>query len=245
MQKLYDLLLDGMPDDVFVRDVEEQGVWTLASTENGGLGIAMTTAGETRPRSLPRGFRALSLRRAAESVLSWNLREASAGMAVINAFYNSPERLQALNALRPQKEPCAAGLNLCGAVVGVVGHLRLPKDMLLRAREVCILERAPREGDYPDSACEYILPRCSVVLISGSAFINKTMPRLLELSRGADVVILGPSTPMAPQLLELGVRRLTGLVLTDEEGIRRHARGAGGGGSPYRFGLPYTLDRPC
>ena len=58
-------------------------------------------------------------------------------------------------------------------------------------------------GDYPDSACEYVLPTCDYVFISGSAFVNKTMPRLLELSRDAT------STPAAPLLLEYGVDHLT------------------------------------
>ena len=60
------------------------------------------------------------------------------------------------------------------------------------------------EGDYPDSACEYLLPDMDYVFISGSAFVNKTMPRLLTLASNAHTVVLGPSTPASPALLHAG-----------------------------------------
>ena len=78
-----------------------------------------------------------------------------------------------------------------------------------------MLERSLNEGDYPDSAAEYILPECDYVFITGSAFVNKTAPRLLELSRESFNVVLGPSTPLAPVLLEdYGVSQVTGMVPT-------------------------------
>ena len=45
-------------------------------------------------------------------------------------------------------------------------------------------------------------------IITGSAFINKTLPRLLQLSRHA--VILGPSTPMSRSILDYGAKELSG-----------------------------------
>ena len=63
-------------------------------------------------------------------------------------------------------------------------------------------------GDYPDSACEYLLPEMDFTIITGSAFINKTLPRLLQLSRHA--VILWPSTPMSRSILDYGAKELSG-----------------------------------
>ena len=41
------------------------------------------------------------------------------------------------------------------------------------AAELNILERNLFEGDYPDSACEYLLPDMDYVFISGSASSTK------------------------------------------------------------------------
>ena len=67
----------------------------------------------------------------------------------------------------------------------------------------------------PDTAAEYVLPTCDYVFITGSAFVNKTMPRLLELSRGALTIIVGPSAPAATLLAEYGMNSLTTFSTTD------------------------------
>ena len=64
-------------------------------------------------------------------------------------------------------------------------------------------ERRPLGGDLPDQAGEYLLGRQDCVCITGSAVANKTLPRLLELSRSAYVVLVGPSVPLAPLWFEL------------------------------------------
>ena len=78
--------------------------------------------------------------------------------------------------------------------------------------------RAP--GDYPDTACEYLLPEADYVFVSSSSFVNKSAPRLLDLAvgGGAHTVLVGPSTPMHPLLLDLGVDTVTGYVPDPEVG---------------------------
>ena len=87
--------------------------------------------------------------------------------------------------------------------------------LLAPVKRYYILEREPKSGDYPDSACEYLLPECDLVVITGSAAINKTLPRLLELSRNAEVVLTGPTVSCCPALRELGIHRLSGRVITE------------------------------
>ena len=241
MWEIYDALLDGLPEGPRVTLTEQGMIWTLAKTDTGGTGIAMTTRGESVAAMYPGGLRGLPLRQAAEAVKSWHYYEASAGMAVINAWYNSTARLEALHAEEPRKDAVADGIDVRGREVGVVGHLSLPTDMLAGAEKVYVLERDPRPGDYPDPACEYLLPRCSLVIMSGSTFINKTLPRLLRLAAHAEVVVIGPTVPMAPALLAYGIRRLSGLVLTDTDGIRAHVN-TPGKGNPYRFGKTFLLE---
>ena len=209
----YEILLQEQPDkDLRVDRIVHGVAWTAAVLQNGQVGVAMHTLGETRPRMLPT-LEGLSAGEAARAALSWNFEEAGEAMAVLNACFNTEARLE------------AQGVDLSGKKVGLVGHLvhhgGLTEQMLSAAREVVILEREPRPGDYPDSACEYLLPDCDVVLITGSASVNKTMPRLLELAKNARIVLTGPTVPLCPRLLELGIQRLNGSVVLDGEGLLR------------------------
>ena len=85
------------------------------------------------------------------------------------------------------------------------------------------LEQHPQPGELPDSACEYVLPEQDIVFVTGSAFVNKTMPRLLTLCQNAETILLGPTVPLAPQLFDFGVDCLAGFVVTEPEACRRLA----------------------
>lgn len=241
MWKLYDALIDGIGDGPGPEKILTGERWTLA-LRGKDTGMAMTTPLESRS-SLPGPLTGLSLKQAAQQIKSWNFTRASEAMAVINAYYNSEERRSSLHAAQYSDDFCARDLNLGGKTVALIGHLRVPEKDLAPAREVYILERCPRQGDYPDSACEYLLPRCDVVFITGSALINKTMPRLLQLCRGAVSVLIGPTVPLAPALLEAGAHILSGLVVSHrEEMIAFTLDPAISKGSPYRYGKRFWLE---
>ena len=194
--------------------------WTAAVLENGQTGVAMHTAGESRPRMFETLI-GLSAGEAARAALSWNYEEASEGMAVLNACYNTAARIDALGARYTGS--ALEGIELSGRTVCFVGHLvkhsGITEELLSPVKEYFILEREPKPGDYPDAACEYLLPRCDLAVITGSAWVNKTMPRLLELARGAEIVLTGPTVPLCPALLELGIRRLNGCAITAPEAM--------------------------
>ncbi len=217
----YDILLREQPDkDLRVERIVRGVSWTAALLHNGQVGIAMHTPGETRPRMFPT-LEGLDAGEAARAALSWNFEEAGEGMAVLNACFNTEERLEALGCRYTASS--LEGVDLTAKKVCLVGHLvhhgGLTEQMLSAAKEVVILEREPKPGDYPDCACEYLLPGCDVALITGSAAVNKTMPRLLELAKGARIVLTGPTVPLCPRLLDLGIQRLNGSVVLDGEGL--------------------------
>ena len=56
---------------------------------------------------------------------------------------------------------------------------------------------------------------------TGSASMNKTMPRLLELAENAEVILTGPSVPMCPELFSLGISRLYGVIIEDVDAMCR------------------------
>lgn len=53
------------------------------------------------------------------------------------------------------------------------------------------------------TVCEYI-PEQAYVFMTGVTLINKTMPRLLQLSCGAKVILIGPQRPPLPPILSTG-----------------------------------------
>ena len=239
--ELYDLLIDGIDTDAVVANTLMGDCWTAVETEN-RFGMAMTTPVDTAPRMLDRDYCGIPLKELAAAAKSWNLTEAGFGMAAINAFYNTPTQLERLGAYEPFEKYCIDGLDLHGKHIGVVGHLNMPESVYQQAASVRILERSPRPGDYPDSACDFLLPQCDVVIMTASTLVNKTLPHLLDLCKNSYTILAGPSCPMYPGLLELGIDRIAGLVIANVDGMKNkiiHEIP----GPPYPMGKPFLLTR--
>ena len=238
---LYDLLIEGIHTDAVVTNTLMGECWTAVETA-GHFGMAMTTPVDTAPRMLEGDYTGMQLKELAAAAKSWNLEEAGFGMAAVNAFYNTPEKLGLLGAYEPFENYCTDGVDLKDMRIGVIGHLNMPSSVYEQAKEVLILERNPRPGDYPDSACDFLLPACDVVIMTASTLVNKTLPHLLELCKNAYTILAGPSCPMCPGLLELGIDRIAGLVITDVKGMKdkilREIPGP-----PYPMGKPFLLTR--
>ena len=238
---LYDVLIHGIDTDAVVVNTLMGDCWTAVETAD-RFGMAMTTPVDTAPRMLAGTCTGTPLKELAEASKSWNLTEAGFGMAAINAFYNTPQRLAALDAYEPFDNYCTDGLNLHGKHIGVVGHLNMPQSVYEQAASVRILERNPRPGDYPDSACDFLLPQCDVVIMTASTLVNKTLPHLLDLCQNAYTILAGPSCPMCPELLNFGIDRIAGLVITDVEGMKEKIRKEIPG-PPYSMGKPFLLTK--
>ena len=241
MWELYDALIEGVESEEKIERAVSGRIWTAVETVNLS-GVAMTTEGESMVPMHPGGVAGLPLREAVSCVKSWNMVEAGYGAAAMNAYYNTPARMASLGCGEPYDNYCTRGLDFSGMTVGLVGHLKMPAGTLDAARQVYILERHPKPGDYPDSACEYILPECDAVLITGSSLVNKTLPRLLELCRDAYVILTGPTVPLCPALLDFGIDRIAGMCVTDRGGAWNHAAG-GHDGPPFRYGRTFLLGR--
>jgi uncharacterized protein (DUF4213/DUF364 family) len=159
-------------------------------------------------------------------VKSWNYIEASLGMAAINCYYNNLNKLGLLTGT--DAGPVEKNSNhdafqtlasvASGKNVAVIGRFPNLEVRLASNCRLSVLERNPEPGDYPDSACEYILPEQDMVFITGMTLTNKTLPRLLQLIRhDARVVLVGPSVPISPVLFEYGVTDLDGFCVTDAQ----------------------------
>jgi uncharacterized protein (DUF4213/DUF364 family) len=231
MWELYDVLAGGIPEACRVDDAFVGQYWTMVRS-GAGLGLAMTLRDATRPSvlSLPvdgASYRGLSLAWLAGAAKSWNLTEASVGVAAINAYWNSPEREAVQKALAGGDTEAfiAWRERAAGKKAAVIGHFPGLEKSLGDVCELSILEKRPVSGDYPDSACEFLLPLQDFVFATGVTLVNKTLPRLLELSRNTGIILVGPSVPLAPPLFDQGVIDLQGFVVTDPDRCAAIIRG--------------------
>ncbi|MBN1476413.1 DUF364 domain-containing protein [Candidatus Sumerlaeota bacterium] len=118
--------------------------------------------------------------------------------------------------------------------LGMVGCFQPLVDLIRqRVKRLTIFERAARQapGLLPDSRAFEVLPDCSIALITATALINGTIDALLSAAADCrEVVVLGPSTPLAPEVFGGSPRAtlLCGVVATDRAGLLC-AVAAGGG----------------
>jgi uncharacterized protein (DUF4213/DUF364 family) len=208
--------------------------WTMVEGPN-GVGLAASPARDTSgcAGKLAAGsYAGRPLRELASMVHGWNPFEAAVGLAAINAHYNRFDLVgEDVN-----------GLDLMpteGRVVVVGAFPRLAE----RIPHSMVVERDPREGEFPEHAVDWLLPGADALLATGSTLANGSLPRLLQLAAGAEVALVGPSVTLSPRLFDHGVTILSGLVAEDVEGMARMVAEGGGGGAVKRFGRQVTLRR--
>lgn len=236
---LYDALIDGVPPDLVIEDCLVGLHWVLV--KSAGTGMAMTPGEGASRHGLGPNLRGLKVRKVAGASKSWNFLEAAIGIAAMNSWYNAASTLDATwkggveGASESNLFDEWAG-RLDGKKVAVIGHFPGLERMASQC-SLSILERKPLEGDYPDPACEYILPEQDVVIATGTTLMNKTLPRLLTLCAGREFALTGPTTPLAPLVLAHGATQLAGSVVLPEceAQVWRHVA-QGGDRSVFKHG---------
>lgn len=222
MWEIYDELINAIPEDIIVTDYYVGHNWTMVKTK-ASVGVSMTVHNECRPKMHNTDIIGEKLSTIARCAKSWNFKEASLGVAAINAYYNSPKRAEefALLSNKVGHKDKDAFLTyqeeVKGKKVAVIGHFPFLEERFMPICDLSILEKSPREGDYPDSSCEYILCEMDYVFITGVTLINKTLPRLLQICKNVKVVLVGPSVPIASEIFNRGVYDISGFVVTDIE----------------------------
>lgn len=221
MWAIYDELLAAVPPDLRVGECLIGLRWTLVRSKT--VGMAMTPLEGYSSIHLAGRIAGMPVHRLAELVKSWNPFEATLGLAAINSVLNAPEpgagTYARSLAVEKQTNPFDYLKDeMRGKRVAVVGHFPNLEE-LAGSCHLSVLERHPRAGEFPDPACEYLLPHQDFVFITATTLVNKTLPRLLELSHRAYVVLVGPSTPLTPLMFRHGIHLLAGTVVVDPKAV--------------------------
>lgn len=215
--QLYDDLIGRVPGDIFVSTWASSD-WSIVTTECGLSGVAMTLGGGSDDQVARVHLSGAPLCEIATLVKSWDLRLASLGTAALNAWYNTATRITDYPHIERGSTSTFAlhAPKLVGHAVAAIGHFA-DIDKYQEQFDPIVIERSPHGADLPDSACEYVLSDRDDIYITGSALTNKTLPRLLELSAHARVVLVGPSVPFAPEVFGSAVAEIGGAYVSDRQ----------------------------
>lgn len=190
--------------------------WTVVLARDGRAGIANANA-QTHEHGAPDVRDAgLLIGRSTLELAQWTHSdrpvERGIGFAALNALLPAPseDQIADINAEQVLIEKAP------GKKVVIVGHFPFLPRLKEAAGELCVLELNPAPGEYPAEAAPDIIPLADIAGLTGSAIVNGTMQKLLPLCRpDAYVLILGPSTPLHPIVLDYGVDAIASSIVVD------------------------------
>jgi len=154
---------------------------------------------------------------------SESILEAAIGMATINSLLDiDVETCLDLNARDLIAEKGK------GKGIAIVGHFPFIPKLREDAKQLWVIEKNPREGDFIEADAENLIPQADIVCITGTAFTNHTLEHLLELCNPkAYVIVLGDTTPLSPILFDYGVDAISGTkVVNPSLALRCVSQGA-------------------
>lgn len=216
MWKLYDQLIAAMPEKEYITEIVQTSHWTLVENSQHVIGSAMRFSQDSTysyQSSIGK-----TLKETAKFIKSWDLQEASVGLAAINSFFNQSEQIAKFFSKQQitEQDTFYEIPSLCSRYkVAMIGHFPYVDRYPSVRERLFIFELTPRPGDYPASAAEFLLPEMDYVFITASALVNKTLPRLLTLAQKATVIVTGSSCPLSPLLFEFGVDRIGGTIYSE------------------------------
>jgi len=218
--KIIDALLSTLSCEATVRDIRQGPFQTAVLSRNCGLASTLHDHSHRHSKPPVKGAGSLMEEDTAalvQLVYSPSPLEAAIGMATINSLLEVDEkRCTQLNAgdLLAEKGR--------GKRVAIIGHFPFVPELRKVVKELWVIERNPWEGDLTEAASEDLIPRADVIGITGTAFTNHTIERLLGLCNPkAYVVILGDTAPLSPLLFDYGIDAISGTKVVEPEAVLR------------------------
>ena len=216
--KILDDILLTLKEGESVTGICQGPFQTAVMTRNCGLASTPHNHGNHQDRAPVKEAGALIGKEALEiarMAYSESLFEAAIGMAAINSLLDVDEkqclRLNAYDLLADKGN---------GKQVALIGHFPFAGKLRHRVGKLWVIEQNPREGDLTESEGERLIPRADVIGITGTAFTNHTIERLLSLCHPhAYIIILGGTAPLSPVLFDHGVAAISGTIVVDPKAV--------------------------
>ncbi|MDI6809432.1 MAG: DUF364 domain-containing protein [Candidatus Eisenbacteria bacterium] len=180
--------------------------WTMVESKHAGMTHTYKTGKKIELRDAG-NFIGMSALELAGRIKDWEPLEASLGLAAINSLIDPVgERSNVDDHILKTAR---------GKTVTVIGRFPFNDEVVAAAKQTFLLEIEPAKNELPFFAVEEVIPKSDVVVVSATALINKSMQRLLELSKGKECIVLGPSTPMNDVLLKFGASVTAGVRIVE------------------------------
>ena len=224
--KILDDLISILNFDAIVRDIRQGVFHTGVLTRNCGLAATLPRDAlrQEPPMVKEPGFlldnTPLEL---AQLAYSQRILEAAIGMATINSLLEIDENsCIELNAAELIVEKGK------GKRTAIVGHFPFVPMIREYSKEVWVIEKNPRAGDFGEAEADNLIPRADVVAITGTALTNHTLEHLLDLCNPkAYVIVLGDTAPLSSILFDHGFNAISGTkVMNAELALRCVSQGA-------------------
>lgn len=242
--EIYDLMLDVVAsDDAAIEELLIGLTWTYCRSS--AVGLCMTADTRSRTFEWPGTLKGQSVKKLSSWILEWDPMKSSIAQAAINSVINqgiirdskiisASSRISSNLAVFEYFLPAIQ--NKKCVVIGRYPGL----ELLQQQYDLQVIELNPGINDFPAIACEYVLPEAEWIFISGTSIANKTFPRLMELSKNANVVLMGPSVPWLSELAEFGVDFLAGIVVQDNQQLQQTVA-EGGGTNIFSRSVQYAI----
>jgi len=208
-------ILKTVKEDAPGQEVRRGLSWTAVVSRRCGLASTMAQGGCSHEDGggLEGNLTEMSALGLARYGLSGGMARASLGLAVINSLIDvDPNRYSDVEGLKLVKD-LGKGKN-----ISVIGHFPYLDALAREAKNLWIIEKRPRAGDYPEESGNDLIPQSDIVVISSTTLINDTLPGILKLCRTGSVkMLLGPSTPLSEVLFDYGIDMLAGSVVPEKD----------------------------
>jgi len=217
MERLVEKGMDLAGDQV-VTDLRVGLAYTAVEVSGRDVGLAYTFRHDIGPTCTAIKEAGEITGRAAKELVGWiekgDLLSHAVGLATLNALLQPclPES---------QGEDFLSFLTIGPHDrVGMVGFFApLIKPIQRRCGELLIFEREIKKGKglLNPEEMRLRLPRCSIVVLSATTLINQTFDQIAKYTGGSrEVVLLGPSTPLIPDVFEgTPITYLAGVQMVD------------------------------
>jgi len=105
-----------------------------------------------------------------------------------------------------------------GKNVSIIGHFPFVDDLKGVTKNLWVIEKWQKPGDYPEEDALQYLPRSDVIAISSTTLINHTLEGLLPFCpKSSFTMLLGPTTPMTSVIFDHGIDMISGSLVIDQE----------------------------